>query len=73
MAETERTALDDTCDVFHLDPAKVSALKTRLLSDESVGALAETFRILGMSPGFAYLMRSRVRSSASATSRVYWA
>jgi ArsR family transcriptional regulator, lead/cadmium/zinc/bismuth-responsive transcriptional repressor len=47
MAETERTPLDDTCDVFHLDPAKVSALKTRLLSDESVGALTETFRVLG--------------------------
>src|SRR6476620_3217326 len=47
MAETERTSLDDTCDVFHLDPAKVSALKTRLLADESVGALAETFRVLG--------------------------
>src|SRR5215510_5511717 len=47
MAETERAALDDACDVFHLDPAKVSALKTRLLSEGSVGALAETFRLLG--------------------------
>src|SRR5262245_35665516 len=47
MAETERSAVDGTCDVFHLDPAKVSALKTRLLSDSSVGALAETFRVLG--------------------------
>jgi ArsR family transcriptional regulator len=47
MAETDRTALNDTCDVFHLDPAKVAALKTRLLPDESVGALAETFRVLG--------------------------
>jgi ArsR family transcriptional regulator len=37
----------DTCDVFHLDPAKVAVLKTRLLSDGSVGALAETFRLLG--------------------------
>jgi ArsR family transcriptional regulator, lead/cadmium/zinc/bismuth-responsive transcriptional repressor len=37
----------DTCDVFHLDPAKVSALKTRLLSEGSVSALAETFRVLG--------------------------
>ena len=47
MADIERTALDDTCDVFHLDPAKVSALKARLLADASVGALAETFRVLG--------------------------
>src|SRR5262245_47162804 len=47
MAETERSAVDGTCDVFHLDPAKVSALKTRLLADGSVGALAETFRVLG--------------------------
>jgi DNA-binding transcriptional ArsR family regulator len=37
----------DACDVFHLDPAKVSALKARLLPDASVGALAETFRVLG--------------------------
>jgi len=38
---------DDTCDVFHLDPAKVSALKTRLLSAGSVAGLAETFKVLG--------------------------
>ena len=37
----------DLCEVFHLDPAKVSALRTRLLSDASVGALAETFKVLG--------------------------
>ena len=47
MADGERVVVDDTCDVFHLDPAKVAALKTRLLADESVGALAETFRVLG--------------------------
>src|SRR5262245_5147615 len=47
MAEVERASPDDICDVFHLDPAKVSALKTRLLADVSVGALAETFRVLG--------------------------
>ena len=38
---------DDTCDVFHLAPAKVAALKTRLLPEASVGALAETFKLLG--------------------------
>src|SRR5882672_227249 len=37
----------DACDVFHLAPAKVAALKTRLLSDGSVSALAETFKLLG--------------------------
>jgi len=37
----------DLCDVFHLDPAKVSAIQTLLLSDDSVGELAETFRVLG--------------------------
>ena len=39
--------LDDSCDVFHLDPAKVSALKSRLLGAGSVVALAETFKVLG--------------------------
>jgi ArsR family transcriptional regulator len=38
---------EDTCDVFHLDPAKVAALKQALLGDASVTALAETFRLLG--------------------------
>jgi len=38
---------DDLCDVFHLHPAKVAALKRGLLGDESVTALAETFRLLG--------------------------
>ena len=38
---------DETCDVFHLAPAKVAALKTRLLTEGSVGALAETFKVLG--------------------------
>ena len=37
----------DTCGVFHLAPAKVAALKTRLLPEASVGALAETFKLLG--------------------------
>jgi DNA-binding transcriptional ArsR family regulator len=40
-------APDGTCDVFHLDPPKVAALKTRLLPALSVSALAETFRLLG--------------------------
>jgi ArsR family transcriptional regulator, lead/cadmium/zinc/bismuth-responsive transcriptional repressor len=41
------TSAPDHCDVFHLDPAKVAALKRRLLSPVSVGALAETFKVLG--------------------------
>ena len=39
--------LEDSCDVFHLDPAKVSALKRTLLGEGSVVALAETFKVLG--------------------------
>jgi ArsR family transcriptional regulator len=37
----------DVCDVFHLDPAKVSALRRMLLADSSVLVLAETFKVLG--------------------------
>src|SRR6267143_164922 len=37
----------DSCDIFHLDPAKVSTLKTALLGERSVSALAETFKVLG--------------------------
>jgi len=47
MVAKGQSPVNDTCDVFHLDPAKVSALKTRLLSEGSVSALAETFRVLG--------------------------
>src|SRR5713226_1423146 len=38
---------DDACDVFHLHPGKVAALKRGLLDDGSVVALAETFKVLG--------------------------
>jgi DNA-binding transcriptional ArsR family regulator len=41
------TVKDDTCDVFHLHPAKVARLRTALMTDPSVGALAETFKVLG--------------------------
>ena len=37
----------DAGDLFHLAPAKVTALKTTLLSEGSVSALAETFKLLG--------------------------
>jgi len=37
----------DSCDIFHLDPAKVAALKITLLADRSVVALAEMFKVLG--------------------------
>ena len=37
----------DSCDVFHLDPAKVAGLRTTLLGERAVTALAETFKVLG--------------------------
>lgn len=40
-------AQPDRCDVFHLDPAKVATLKRKLLREDSVGALADTFKLLG--------------------------
>jgi DNA-binding transcriptional ArsR family regulator len=39
--------LEDSCDVFHLEAEKVSALKRTLLTDSAVTALAETFKVLG--------------------------
>jgi len=36
-----------SCDVFHLELEKVSALKRTLLSGSAVTALAETFKVLG--------------------------
>jgi ArsR family transcriptional regulator len=44
---TTPVEVEDSCDVFHLDPAKVAVLKQALLGDASVTALAETFRLLG--------------------------
>jgi ArsR family transcriptional regulator len=44
---TTPVEVEDTCDVFHLDPTKVAVLKQALLADASVTALAETFRLLG--------------------------
>ena len=38
---------EDSCDVFHLEAEKVSALKRTLLSDSAVTDLAETFKVLG--------------------------
>ena len=38
---------DAACDVFHLHPAKVATLRRALIAEGSVGALAETFRVLG--------------------------
>jgi DNA-binding transcriptional ArsR family regulator len=37
----------EACDVYHLDPVKVAALKRTLLPAASVVALGETFRLLG--------------------------
>src|SRR5262245_60946781 len=47
MFRGEAMSGSDTCDVFHLDPAKVAALRAQILSEGSVDALAETFRLLG--------------------------
>jgi ArsR family transcriptional regulator len=41
------TESPDSCDVFHLDPAKVASLKKTLLGEESLVRLAETFKVLG--------------------------
>lgn len=46
-AQSPPAPLKDACDVFHLDPVRVAALKTVLLRDESVVALAETYKVLG--------------------------
>ena len=36
-----------TCDVFHIDPSRLAALRGSLLDGRSVDGLAETFRVLG--------------------------
>lgn len=41
------SALDEGCDVFFVDRAKVEALRPRLIAAGSVAALAETFKVLG--------------------------
>jgi DNA-binding transcriptional ArsR family regulator len=37
----------ETCDVIHIHPAEVAALRRRLVGAEEAGELAETFRTLG--------------------------
>jgi DNA-binding transcriptional ArsR family regulator len=37
----------NTCSYVHLDPNRVASLTARLLTPESVDALAETFKVLG--------------------------
>lgn len=37
----------DACDVFHIHPARVAALRLALIDSDEVVALAETFRALG--------------------------
>ena len=39
--------VDDACDVAHIDPARVAAVRPNLIGQASVDALAETFRALG--------------------------
>ena len=38
---------NDACDVAHIDPARVAAVRAALIGQASVDALAETFRALG--------------------------
>jgi len=45
-AEPPASALE-SCDVFHIDPARVAHLRGVLIAEPSVEALAETFRVLG--------------------------
>ena len=42
-----RGADRDNCDVFHLDAAKVSGVRRRLIPDGDVDELAATFKMLG--------------------------
>src|SRR5437868_2961671 len=37
----------DRCAVFHLDPARLALLKSRLLADGAAFLLAEMFKVLG--------------------------
>jgi DNA-binding transcriptional ArsR family regulator len=37
----------ETCDVIHIHPAQLAALRSRLVGTEEAGELAETFRTLG--------------------------
>jgi DNA-binding transcriptional ArsR family regulator len=37
----------DTCDVIHIHPAQLAALRGRLVGRDDAGELAETFRTLG--------------------------
>jgi len=40
-------AASEACDVFHIDPARVSRLRGALIDPSAVANLAETFRALG--------------------------
>lgn len=37
----------ETCDVIHIHPAQLTALRGRLVDQDDAGSLAETFRTLG--------------------------
>lgn len=37
----------EVCDVFHIDPARLTALRAALVDQDDVADLAETFRTLG--------------------------
>jgi ArsR family transcriptional regulator len=40
-------AAPDTCDVIHIHPAQLTALRGKLVEQDDAGELAETFRTLG--------------------------
>jgi ArsR family transcriptional regulator, lead/cadmium/zinc/bismuth-responsive transcriptional repressor len=40
-------ATDDTCDVFHADPARVAAVRSALPDSATVEALSEIFKAVG--------------------------
>ena len=46
-AHIESRHPDDGCDVFHAHPDVIAGVRTRLMPQSSVTALAETFRTLG--------------------------
>ena len=38
---------EDTCDVFYVDEAKVRAVASKLLQNDKIDALTETFKLIG--------------------------
>ena len=47
MIPDPRPAADETCEVFHADPARVAAVRSALPDEATVEALSEIFKALG--------------------------